>query len=472
MNRAIATGKTQMLIRSASRFARLLSMAACCCAVVLAACVQASTGEPAISATLIGSGFDNPLYVTHAPGDRDRIFVVEQPGLIRIVDISQDPPVIQATAEAFLDIRARVIDGGELGLLGLAFDPDFDTNGWFYINYTALDSGGGTVVSRFTVPAETPNAADETSEAILLTFDQPDVNHNGGWIAFGPDGMLYIATGDGGGADDSGEGHTPDTGNAQDITDNLLGKILRIDVDGSNAPSGTYGIPVDNPFVGVTGDDEIWSYGLRNPWRNAFDPVTGELYIADVGQLLWEEINVQPADSPGGENWGWRCREGANDFDLSDPACATADLREPIHEYRHKQFPFPCSITGGEVYRGCAMPQLRGAYFFADFCSRQIWTLRHDGAVATVQERTQEFLDAGLSIPLISSFGRDADGEIYICALGGDLYKIVPVGAAAPCAADVPAVSTWGLIVLQIGLLLAATLVMRRRQVLLAVRHE
>ena len=444
-------------------------MTVSCGAVVLVACVQTSTGEPAITATLVGSGFVDPLYVTHAPGDRNRIFVVEQPGVIRIVDISQDPPVTQAAP--FLDIRARVIAGGEQGLLGLAFHPDFDTNGWFYVNYTELSSGGATVVSRFSVPAGTPNDADETSEVVLLTIPQPEPNHNGGWIAFGPDGMLYIATGDGGGGGDSGPGHTPGTGNAQDITGNLLGKILRIDVDGSNAPSGLYGIPTDNPFVGIRGVDEIWSYGLRNPWRNSFDPVTGDLYIADVGEGSWEEINVQPAGSTGGENWGWRCREGAHNFDLSDPACATANLLDPVHEYAHGGFPFPCSITGGEVYRGCAMPTLRGAYFFGDYCSRQIWTLRYDGVVATVQERTQEFSDAGISIPFITSFGRDAEGEIYICSQGGDIYKIIPVGAAAPCIADVPAVSTWGLIVLQIGLVLAATLLMRHRRAWFTVRH-
>ncbi|MCH7591759.1 MAG: PQQ-dependent sugar dehydrogenase [Planctomycetes bacterium] len=444
-------------------------MSISCCAIVLAACAQASNGEPLISATLVGSGFDNPLYVTHAPGDSDRIFVVEQPGKIRIVDISQDPPVTQATP--FLDIRARVVDGGERGLLGLAFHPDFDTNGWFYVNYTELSSGGGTVVSRFTVPAETPDVADETSEVVLLTIAQPEPNHNGGWIAFGPDGMLYIATGDGGGGGDSGAGHTPDTGNAQDITDNLLGKILRVDVNGSNAPSGMYGIPANNPFVGVRGDDEIWSYGLRNPWRNSFDPVTGELYITDVGQSNWEEINVQPGDSTGGENWGWRCREGMHDFDLSDPACATANLLDPIHEYSHDGPSSPCSIIGGEVYRGCAMAQLRGAYFFGDFCSGQIWTLRYDGVVATVQERTQEFSDAGISIPLITSFGRDAEGEIYICSNNGDLFKIIPLGEPANCNAGVPTVSTWGLIVLQIGLLLAATLLLRHRRTFFAVRH-
>ncbi len=469
MRHDASRGELRLHYHNAEKLARLLLMTVSCCAVVLAACVQTSTGEPAISATLIGSGLDNPLYVTHAPGDPDRIFVVEQPGRIRIVDISQDPPVTQATP--FLDIRARVIDGGERGLLGLAFHPDFNTNGWFYVNYTEFSSGGGTVVSRFTVPAETPNEADDASEVVLLTISQPDQNHNGGWIAFGPDGMLYIATGDGGGGGDSGAGHTPGTGNAQDITGNLLGKILRIDVDGSNAPSGMYGIPADNPFVGVTGDDEIWSYGLRNPWRNSFDPVTGELYIADVGESEWEEINVHPADSTGGENWGWRCREGMHDFDLSDPACATANLLDPIHEYSHQDGTFPCSITGGEVYRGCAMPQLDGAYFFADWCSGQIWSLRHDGATATVLDHTQEFSDAGISTTFLTSFGRDADGEIYFCAQFDKVFKIVPVGEAAPCIADVPAVSTWGLIVLQIGLVLAATLLLRHRRTFFAVRH-
>jgi glucose/arabinose dehydrogenase len=219
-----------------------------------------------------------------------------------MLDLANDPPVLLGAA--FLDIQARVDDAGnEQGLLGLAFHPDFAANGFFYVSYTGTDDD--LRISRFLVPAGAPDAADEASEAVLLTVGQPQTNHNGGWLGFGPsDGYLYIATGDGGGAGDEGGGHTQGVGNAQDITANLLGKILRIDVDGSDAPGGSYGIPPGNPFVGIEGDDEIWAHGLRNPWRNAFDAVTGDLYIADVGQSSWEEIDFQHASSAGGENWG------------------------------------------------------------------------------------------------------------------------------------------------------------------------
>ena len=226
------------------------------------ACTPVAEGDTRITSVLVTSGLHDPLYVTHAPGDFDRVFIVEQPGTIRILDIAQDPPVLRAAP--FLDIQVRVVnDAAEQGLLGLAFHPDFQNNGFFYVNYTG--SGGVTRISRFNVPLGTPDDADKASEFILLTIAQPQENHNGGWMEFGPDGFLYIATGDGGGGGDDDDGHTTGTGNAQDITDNLLGKILRIDVDGNNAPSGTYGIPAGNPFVGITGDDEIWAYGLRNP---------------------------------------------------------------------------------------------------------------------------------------------------------------------------------------------------------------
>ena len=248
--------------------------------VCAAGCGGAGGGGAAtpLTSEFVVGGLDQPLFVTAAPGDESRLFVVEQAGRIRIVDLTAEPPALVATA--FLDITDRVInDANERGLLGLAFHPDFQNNRWFYVDYTG--AGGTTFVSRFSVPAETPQLADATSEQMLLTLAQPQGNHNGGWLGFGPlDGMLYIATGDGGGGGDDDAGHTPGVGNSQDITSNLLGKLLRIDVD---AGGGAYGIPADNPFVGAPGDDEIWAYGLRNPWRNAFDRVTGDLYIADVG---------------------------------------------------------------------------------------------------------------------------------------------------------------------------------------------
>jgi glucose/arabinose dehydrogenase len=236
----------------------------------------------------VAVGLERPLYVTAAPGDAGRVFIIEQPGRIRILDVGQQPPVLVDTP--FLDIAGRVRSvGNEQGLLGLAFHPEFGANGFFYVSYTG--AGNELNVARFHAPGATPGEADPDSETLVITIAQPQANHNGGWLAFGPnDGLLYVATGDGGGGGDDDAGHTPGTGNAQDTTDNLLGKLLRIDVDGSNGPGGSYGIPPDNPFVGATGDDEIWSYGLRNPWRNAFDRLTGDLYIADVGQGSWEEV--------------------------------------------------------------------------------------------------------------------------------------------------------------------------------------
>jgi glucose/arabinose dehydrogenase len=398
----------------------------------------------------VAVGLDDPVFVTFAPDDFERIFIVEQPGVIRILDLASEPPAL--LAGAFLDIRARVRNtANEQGLLGLAFHPDFQSNGFFYVNYTGNDDD--TRVSRFEVPAATPDDADETSEVVLLEIGQPQTNHNGGWLAFGPnDGLLYVATGDGGGGGDDNAGHTPGVGNGQDITANLLGKILRIDVDGTDGPGGAYGIPPDNPFVGVAGDDEIWAYGLRNPWRNAFDRLTGDLYIADVGQGSWEEIDFQPASSAGGENWGWRCREGAHNFNFGG-GCGSATLLDPIEEYAHDTP--PCSsITGGEVYRGCAVPDLHGTYFYADYCRDQIWSLEVQGGAATNgQERTAELDPGALSIDDVSSFGLDAEGEIYIVDRGGEVFKLVPDGPAVACPSAVPASSRGGLAVLGLTVL-------------------
>ncbi|MEE2665033.1 MAG: PQQ-dependent sugar dehydrogenase [Myxococcota bacterium] len=424
-------------------------------AVFAAGCLWGGSGLAAtpLTSELVVGGLDQPLFVTAAPGDESRLFVVEQAGRIRIVDLTAEPPALVATA--FLDITDRVVnDANERGLLGLAFHPDFQNNGWFYVDYTG--AGGTTFVSRFSVPAQTPQLADATSEQMLLTLAQPQGNHNGGWLGFGPlDGMLYIATGDGGGSGDNGAGHTPGVGNSQDITSNLLGKLLRIDVDASGG--GAYGIPPDNPFVGVTGDDEIWAYGLRNPWRNAFDRVTGDLYIADVGQSSWEELDFQPASSVGGENWGWRCREGAHPFDTSASCAATSSI-DPVYEYARGGSPFRCSVTGGEVYRGCAIPDLQGSYFLADFCSSQIWSLKMDGGSATqVTDRTAELAPGGgLSIGSITSFGLDAVGELYIVDRAGEVFRVVPDGVASQCAQSVPTWPPWATSLTALGLFVVA----------------
>jgi glucose/arabinose dehydrogenase len=417
---------------------------------LLGACALA-LAEPAaaqgFSTVRIATGLARPVFITAPQGDLTRAFVVEQhTGRIRILRLatkSVDPT-------PFLTV-AGVSTGNEQGLLGLAFHPDYASNGYFYVNYTDPD----TKIVRYQASADA-DVADPASATLVLSYLQPQANHNGGWLAFGSDGFLYVAAGDGGGSDDNDIGHTAGTGNAQDITGNLLGKILRIDVDANDAPSGTYGIPPANPFAGVTGDDEIWAYGLRNPWRAAFDPLTGDLYIADVGQGAWEEVDYQPAAGAGGDNWGWRCREGAHDFNFAGD-CATATLLDPIHEYPQGGTPDRCAITGGEVYRGSVIPGLSGTYFFADFCSGQIWSLRVQGGVATqVMERTQELAPETGAIERVTSFGRDDLGEIYIVdRLGGEVFKIVP-GAQA-----VPGLSPHGLVTVVLALLAAASFALR-----------
>lgn len=426
-----------MKARWISRSARAAAGLALAGALILPGTLRAATP---LTTEQVATGLSNPVFVTHAPRDYDRLFIVEQIGFVRILDLTVDPPVLVPTP--FLDIDDRVDDtNSEQGLLGLAFHPNFANNRQLFVAYT--DATDAVVISRFRVPLGSPDVANPDGEEILLTIDQPQTNHNGGWIAFGPkDGHLYIAIGDGGGSGDNDAGHTPGLGNGQDITDNLLGKILRIDVDGSNGPGGTYGIPASNPFVGVTGDDEIWAYGLRNPWRNSFDPRNGDLYIADVGQGDWEEVSWQAGSSTGGENWGWRCREGMHDFNNTG-ACLSATLLDPILEYAHGGFPFRCSITGGEVYRGCAVPDLGGTYFYADWCSAQIWSFVVSGGMVTqLAERTSELAPSGgQTLNQISSFGRDALGELYITDRGGQVYKVVPDGVADMCPAMVPSSS-------------------------------
>lgn len=382
-----------------------------------------------LTSVRVASGLTRPLFVTHAPNDYDRVFIVEQPGVIRILANG----VLQATP--FLDISGQVDDASnEQGLLGLAFDPDYANNGYFYVNYT-YDPGPGldvTRVSRFQVSSN-PDVANPSSETILLQFEQPFSNHNGGWIGFSPlDGYLYIATGDGGSGCDPTE-------RAQNIN-LLLGKMLRIDVNGDDFPAdpnANYAIPPDNPFVGVAGADEIFLYGLRNPFRDSFDSATGDLYIGDVGQLELEEIDFFGAGDTPGVNYGWDCKEGTACSSISGCTtvgcdCSDTSLVDPIYEYPHT---LGCSITGGYVYRGCAIPALDGTYFFADFCSASIWSFRYDGvSVTNFTNRTSELAPGGgLAINSITSFGEDAFGELYICDRGGEVFKIV---SADPLASD------------------------------------
>ena len=338
---------------------------------------------------LVG-GLNQPLDIQHA-GD-DRLFLVEQPGVIRIFQGGSLLP------DAFLDIRGRVEDGAnEQGLLGLAFDPDYAETGLFYLNYTG--PGGDTRLSSFRV-SDDPNRADPDSEQVLLGYSQPYRNHNGGVIAFGPDGYLYIGSGDGGSAGDP-------QGNGQRL-DTLLGKVLRLDVGADG-----YAIPPDNPFVDRPGArPEIWAYGLRNPWRLAFDHASGGLYIADVGQNAWEEINFQPPDSAGGVNYGWNLLEGRHAY-----AGGGEGTTLPVAEYSHQS---GCSVTGGVVVRAPELPDWEGVYLYGDYCSGLIWGLLQapDGSWQTDLLFPTNFQ--------LTGFGLGADGQVYLAHRGGDNYRLTP----------------------------------------------
>lgn len=345
-------------------------------------------------------GFARPTHVTHAGDGSGRLFVTEQAGLVWIVRDGARTPFLDLTA--FVGAR-----GNEQGLLSIAFHPNFAANNTFFVNYT--DRNGTTVVARYTTDPADPDRGDPASAQVLLTIAQPAPNHNGGLLTFGPDGYLYIGTGDGGAAGDP-------WGNGQRL-DTLLGKILRIDVDGP-AP---YSVPADNPFVGRdNARPEIWAWGLRNPWRFAFDQLTGDLYIADVGQNAYEEVHFQPANSPGGVNYGWNIMEGAVCFRAN--TCDQEGLDLPVAVYAHTQEPSGCSITGGYVYRGAAFPQLGGTYFYTDYCTGNLWALQQiDGA-------WQDAVVGRLSINA-SSFGEDENGELYLTDReGGGLYRLVVTG--------------------------------------------
>jgi glucose/arabinose dehydrogenase len=315
-----------------------------------------------------------------------RLFVIEKAGRIRIIENEQ------LLETPFLDITDRVGSrGNEQGFLGLAFHPDYQENGRFFVNYT--DTRGDTVIARFQVSSD-PNLADPNSEVPLFGYDQPFPNHNGGVMVFGSDGYLYIGSGDGGGAGDQ-------FGNAQN-TGTMLGKILRVDVDSAEPVA----VPPDNPF-----GNEVWAYGLRNPWRISFDRATGNLYIGDVGQGQWEEIDFLPAGSPGGANFGWNHREGAHDYKGGGPE----GMIDPVAEYSHPEG--GCSVTGGYVYRG-SMPEWNGIYLYADYCTGMIWgLLQVDGGW-----QTQLLFDLQVTI---TSFGQDDSGELYLASDNGGIYRFV-----------------------------------------------
>lgn len=357
------------------------------------------TVSPQIALVQRFSGLAAPLGITHAGDNTGKLYVVEQAGQIRVIDNGT------LLGVPFLNITMRVLSGGEQGLLGLAFPPGYATKRYFYVNYTTnIGSTGNTVIARYRVTGLDPNVADPASEEILLTIAQPFANHNGGQLAFGPDGFLYIGMGDGGGAGDP-------SGNAQNPA-SLLGKILRIDVESAVSP---YAIPASNPFLtNPAYRGEIWALGLRNPWRFSFDRQTGNLYIADVGQSAFEEVDFQPSGA-GGQNYGWNIMEGAHCF--GNPACNPSGmgLVLPVTEYDHGQ---GCSITGGFVYRGQTYQRIQGTYIYADFCSGRFWGLTNDNAVWQ-----NTLLLAGPSS--ISSFGEDEAGNLYATNLAaGIVYEI------------------------------------------------
>jgi glucose/arabinose dehydrogenase len=372
----------------------------------LAACGSAPAGsEPARTAavgvklTKVGT-FSSPDYVTHAPGDRRRVFVVEQGGRIRIV---RDGRVLRAP---FLDVSPQVVSGGEQGLLGLAFAPDYASSGRFYVDYT--DRSGDTRVVEYR-RGSSADRANPRSARQLLFQDQPESNHNGGQLAFGPDGLLYVGLGDGGGGDDQ---HGP-IGNGQNLG-TLLGKILRIDP----RPTGgqPYGLPADNPFVGRAGaKPAIYAWGLRNPWRFSFDRATGDLTIGDVGQDHVEEIDFRAKGTGRGANFGWRAFEGAR---REDPGLRVSGDVKPVLQYTHDRG--GCSVTGGYVIRDARLPALAGRYVYGDFCAGDLLTarLRQGGASSR--------RGLGLHVSSLSSFGEDSRGRVYVVSLDGPVYRLDP----------------------------------------------
>ena len=361
---------------------------------------EGSAPAPTVTLEAFVSGLEQPTGVVNAGDGSGRLFVTQKTGLARVV---QGGAVLDAP---FLDLTDTVSTDAEQGLLGLAFHPDYAENGRFFVNYTRAD--GATVVAEFAV-SEDANSADRGSEQVLLTISQPYANHNGGDLAFGPDGYLYIGMGDGGaGGDPEGNGQDPDT---------LLGAMLRIDVDNGEP----YAVPQDNPFVGSeSAAPEVWAYGLRNPWRFSFDREIGDLWIADVGQNAFEEVNLQPADSAGGENYGWNITEAESCFNEANPtaplrSCDEEGLTGPVLSYPHSEGQ---SVTGGYVYRGEAIPALNGFYVYGDFSSGTIW----GAAVQGGGYASTELADAGFNVV---AFGEDEAGELYVADFSGALYRIV-----------------------------------------------
>ena len=371
--------------------------------------VQFNAGQ--IVATAVANGFSSPVFAISAPGDPNRLFVVEKDtGRIILLDLTT------GNRSTFLSIpTSQLSTGGEQGLLSLAFHPNYQANGLFYVNL--VNANGDVEVRSYSRSAGNPDVANAIGTTVITVPHPGQTNHNGGTVVFGPDGYLYVSIGDGGGGGDPGE-------NAQNLN-SLLGKILRLDINGDAFPGDAtrnYAIPSSNPFVGVAGADEIWAYGLRNPWRISFDSATGDLYIGDVGQSAREEIDFQPAGI-GGRNYGWDTREGTLSFEGPN----SPQFVDPIFEYPRT---LGQSVTGGTVYHGPA-PGMQGSYLFADFLSNRVWSLRVENGVAVdVIERTSQIVTGGAAMNQIASFGVDGNGALYIISLAGTIYRLAPSAAA------------------------------------------
>lgn len=390
------------------------SLAAATAFVILAACIPAVPGQTLRLEPVVTSGLSEPLFVTAPPGDHNRLFILEKAGRVRIFD--RTTHTLLPTPYLSIPVSSE----SERGLLGLAFDRDFASNGRFYVNYTTPGEGadrGDIVIARYTAGGDpmTSNVANPSGQSILRIEHTSDNAHNGGWIGFRPTdpGRLYIGVGDGNGSNDPF--------NSGQNVETLVGKMLRIDVSGDSG----YTIPAGNLAVGRP---EIYQYGLRNPWRNSFDRATGDLWIADVGQSQREEVNFQAAGTAGGQNFGWRTKEGTLITGLN-PSGPFVGLTDPIHEFVHNR---GASVTGGYVYRGSAMPELQGQYFFSDFTSGRTWSLHYDGTRVSNLKEWSSQLDSDGTGPQtmafqIASFGEDAGGELYMVAIQrGAVYQIVP----------------------------------------------
>jgi glucose/arabinose dehydrogenase len=355
---------------------------------------------PALQLTPVATGLEDPIFASGAPGEIGRLFIIEKPGRIRILEGGT------VRTQSFLDITAITSKGGEQGLLGLAFHPAYATNGLVYVDYT--DANGDTVVAEYARSTADSAVAEPTARRVLRTIAQPFANHNGGMIAFGQDGALYVALGDGGGGGDPNE-------TAQDLQ-SKLGKILRLNVDGDAPPPGN--------LAGA--DPDVWSYGLRNPFRFSFDRVTGDLYIGDVGQGEFEEVDVEPRGE-GGRNYGWDITEGFACFEPRND-CDTTGITFPAVAYAHSNGGArdDCSVIGGYVYRGSAIPGLVGRYLYGDLCSNRIRSFVWNGSAAVSKVEMTATLASDATLAALASFGEDLNGELYLADLGGTVYRIDP----------------------------------------------